>query len=118
MGFKMAKVRAGGLADELGLRKGDELLEINSETFINLIDYQQLMSCENIVLRFPPHTARSQSRMRQGYGRGTGRGLRGRHAGQHATVRRQVPVLLRRPASPKDMRSSLYVKDDDWRMRL
>ena len=50
MGFKIAKVERGGLADELGLRKGDELLEINGEKLIDLIDYQQLMSCEDLVL--------------------------------------------------------------------
>ena len=51
MGFRIAKVERGGLADELGLRRGDELLEINGERLVDLIDYQQLMSCEELLLR-------------------------------------------------------------------
>ena len=73
MGFKIAKVERGGLADELGLRKGDELLEINGEKLIDLIDYQQLMSCcgkreaaridlSNFAMRTsaPPHADRKR----------------------------------------------------------
>ena len=44
MGFRIAKVERGGLADELGLRRGDELLEINGERLVDLIDYQQLIN--------------------------------------------------------------------------
>ena len=67
MGFKIAKVERGGLADELGLRKGDELLEINGEKLIDLIDYQQLMSCEDLVLTVRDRTGeRDEKRRRKG----------------------------------------------------
>lgn len=118
MGFRIASVGRGGLGEELGLCRGDELLMINGEKLIDLIDYQQLMSCEELVL-----TVRDE-------------------AGELSEIEcdkdvdEQLDVEFEQDLMgpvrlcankckfcfvdqlPRGMRDTLYVRDDDWRMSL
>ena len=118
MGFKIAKVERGGLADELGLRKGDELLEINGEKLIDLIDYQQLMSCEDLVLTVRDRTGEVyEVECDKDMDEELGADFEGDMLGSTRLCANKC-LFCFVDQLPKDMRSSLYVKDDDWRMSL
>ncbi|MBC8043394.1 MAG: PDZ domain-containing protein, partial [Rhizobacter sp.] len=52
MGIKITEIHAGGLADELGLRVGDEIAEINGDKVADIIDYRFFISDEQIKLGF------------------------------------------------------------------
>ncbi len=118
MGFRIASVERGGLGDELGLRRGDELIMINGEKLIDLIDYQQLMSCEELVL-----TVRDSS------GELTEIEC-DKELDEQLGVEFEDDLLgpVRLCANkckfcfvdqlPRGMRDTLYVRDDDWRMSL
>lgn len=118
MGFRIAGVERGGLGDELGLRRGDELMMINGEKLIDLIDYQQLMSCEELVLT-----------VRDGAGELTEIEC-DKELDEQLDVEFEDDLLgpVRLCANrckfcfvdqlPRGMRDTLYVKDDDWRMSL
>ena len=118
MGFKISKVERGGLADDLGLKKGDELLEINGERLIDLIDYEQLMSCEELVL-----TVRDRSgdvyevECDKDMDEELGADFEGDMLGNVRLCANKCMFCFVEQL-PKNMRKSLYVKDDDWRMSL
>lgn len=118
MGFRIAKVERGGLADELGLRKGDELLEINGEKLIDLIDYQQLMSCEDLVLTVRDRTGEVyEVECDKDMDEELGADFEGDMLGSTRLCANKC-LFCFVDQLPKNMRSSLYVKDDDWRMSL
>ena len=118
MGFKIAKVERGGLADELGLRRGDELLEINGEKLVDLIDYQQLMSCEELVLTVRERSGDiSEVECDKDMDEELGVDFEDDLLGPVRLCANRCKFCFV-DQLPKGMRKSLYVKDDDWRMSL
>ncbi len=117
MSCPIAHVKPGSIADRLGIRAGDVLLSISGEPIIDQIDYQALTAKRS----FPLTVARD---------------------GREITVQvkkldweplgitlDQAIVLAPRPCAnhcvfcfidqmPPNLRSTLYVKDDDWRLSL
>lgn len=118
MGFRIAKVERGGLADELGLRRGDELLEINGERLVDLIDYQQLMSCEELLLRVRDSSGEVyEVECDKDMDEELGADFEGDLLGPTRLCANKC-VFCFVDQLPRGMRKSLYVKDDDWRMSL
>ena len=111
-------VQPGSIADRLGLHAGDVLLTIAGEPVIDQIDYQALTAQE----RFDMELIRAD----------------GRHTTVHVRKEDWEPlgvtldqniVSKPRPCTnrcifcfidqmPPNMRDTLYVKDDDWRLSL
>ena len=52
MGHSIKNVPPESLGAELGLAPGDELLRINGEDVVDVIDYQALISCEELTLTY------------------------------------------------------------------
>lgn len=118
MGFKIAEVERGGLADELGLRRGDELIMINGEKVIDLIDYQQLMSCEELVLTVRAASGEiSEIECDKDIDEELGVEFDRDMLGPVRLCANKCRFCFV-DQLPQGMRSSLYVRDDDWRMSL
>ena len=119
MGFRISSVESGSLAQELGLEPGDEILSINGERLIDLIDYEQLLSDEQISLRVRDKASGEVFELEcdkypdEPLGVEFERDLMG-----------PVRVCCNKckfcfvEQLPKGMRDTLYVRDDDWRMSL
>ena len=103
-------------ADRAGIHIGETLLKINNEPVIDMIDYTYLSTQE--VLDVELLTAEGKTRnvhIRKELYEPLGMGF-------STTLMSEVRTCSNRcifcfvDQMPKDMRSSLYVKDDDWRM--
>ena len=101
-----------------GLRAGDTLLAINDEEIIDQIDYQALSSRRHVIL----HVRKADGRdwhveLVKPAGRPLGLAF---GASMELTPRvcTNKCVFCFIDQMPPDCRSSLYVKDDDWRMSL
>ena len=113
---KVAQVQAGGIAEELGIEPKDVLVSINHRPIADLLDYMDLMLEEVLTLQIQKPDGQVWD----------------------LTVEKDVcedlgmtfePELMDRPKScknkcvfcfidqlPKGMRSTVYFKDDDWRL--
>ena len=113
---KVAQVQAGGIAEELGIEPKDVLVSINHRPVADLLDYMDLMLEEVLTLQIQKQDGQVWD----------------------LTVEKDVcedlgmtfePELMDRPKScknkcvfcfidqlPKGMRSTVYFKDDDWRL--
>lgn len=113
---KVAQVQAGGIAEELGIEPNDVLVSINHRPVADLLDYMDLMLEEVLTLQIQKPDGQVWD----------------------LTVEKDVcedlgmtfePELMDRPKScknkcvfcfidqlPKGMRSTVYFKDDDWRL--
>ena len=118
MAVRIANVTPGSLADRLGLHAGEVLLTIAGEPVIDQIDYQAL-------------TAQSLFPMEVRLADGTVRALRVKKKDWQPLGLTLDQAIVASPRScanhcifcfidqmPPHMRSTLYVKDDDWRLSL
>ncbi len=113
-GGLIAAVAAGGLADRVGLRPGDELLAINGQPVRDLIDVQFYAAEERLALQV-------------GRAGGTFRVEAEREYGEPLGIEFADPTFdgVRRCRNncafcfvaqmPPGLRTSLYVRDDDYR---
>ena len=118
MPSRITHVQPDSLAEQLGLRAGDTLLSIAGETIVDQIDYQALIAQSS----FPMEIRRAD---------GTTRTLHVQKEDWEplGITLDQSIVSNPRPCAnhcifcfidqmPPGMRSTLYVKDDDWRLSL
>lgn len=119
MGFTVSKVEKGSLGEELGLRKGDELLEINGERVVDLIDYQQLMCCEELTLTIREADSGDKAYIEcdKDFDEPLGVEFKEDLMGPTRLCCNHCRFCFV-DQLPKGMRKSLYVRDDDWRMSL
>lgn len=116
MGHIIASVPEGSLGAELGLKPGDELLRINGEEVIDVIDYQALIATDELALTYLRDGEEQEVSCDKEEWEELGvefadSMLRTRVCKNHC-------VFCFIDQMPKGCRSSLYVKDDDWRMSL
>ncbi|HIC94366.1 MAG TPA: DUF512 domain-containing protein, partial [Anaerolineae bacterium] len=115
MGGIIAAVRAGSVAEELGLRPGDELLSINGHPLRDIIDYRFYGAEEELELVIRRDGQRLVCLVERGYGEELGiefveptfDGVR------HCNNRCPFCFV---DQLPRGMRRSLYIKDDDYRL--
>ncbi|MBQ9211848.1 MAG: DUF512 domain-containing protein [Clostridia bacterium] len=118
MSIRILSVARGSMAARAGIQPGETLLKINGEDVIDEIDYQALSMSSRLKVELAD--AEGQTRVLS------------LHKGVSAPLGLKLDeraILEPRPCKnhcifcfvdqmPKGMRSTLYVKDDDWRLSL
>ena len=116
MGHIIKAVPEGSLGFELGLQSGDELLKINGEDVIDVIDYQALLSAEELTLTYLRGGETNEVSCDKEDWEELGVEFEGDMLETRVCKNHCVFCFIDQMA--KSCRKSLYVKDDDWRMSL
>ena len=117
MAHLITAVHADGIAQEIGILKGDLLVSINGEEIIDQIDFQALSVLENLEILIKRKDEEILFEIEKDEDEPLGI--------QMAETMISKPRLCRNNCvfcfidqMPPSLRSTLYVKDDDWRMSL
>lgn len=112
-GVQVISVEPGGLAEGAGIRPGDTLLEINGEKVLDQLNYQFLLSLQDVsTLKVQrPGGGAFEAEVENG-GDGLGLDL----AADEVKVCKQNCVFCFVHQMPKGFRKSLYLKDEDIRL--
>ena len=113
---KIVRVEPGSPAARGGVREGDALLAINGEPVVDLIDYEFLTANRTLQLRLLDGAGRERTvavhkRETEPLGLSFATSLM---SGMRSCANRCVFCFI--DQMPCDVRSSLLVKDDDWRL--
>jgi putative radical SAM enzyme (TIGR03279 family) len=112
-GVQVISVEPGGLAEGAGIRPGDTLLEINGEKVLDQLNYQFLLSLQDVsTLRIQRTDGSPFEAVVENGGDGLGLDL----AADEVKVCRQNCVFCFVHQMPKGFRKSLYLKDEDIRL--
>ncbi|HHU48931.1 MAG: DUF512 domain-containing protein [Caldicoprobacterales bacterium] len=115
-GHKIIGVQRGSLAEELELGKGDILLKINGREIVDVIDYIELMENESLELLIRKSDGEEwEIELEKEPGEDLGLNFEHDLMDQERTCRNKC-VFCFVDQLPRGMRSSLYFKDDDWRL--
>ena len=118
MKHRITGVESGSVAEKHGIRVGDTLLAMNGEEILDEIDYQVLITRQDLVMEMERAEGRKETLL-----------IRkedweplGLHFGDSMTLK---PRSCHNKCKfcfidqlPPGMRDSLYIKDDDWRFSL
>ena len=111
------EVLPGSIADELGIVPGDRLLSVNGERIADVMDYEQLCAGATLELCFEgdegPYWADVEKDEAEGLGLVFETPLM---SPQRSCANQCVFCFI--DQLPQGMRSSMYYKDDDWRLSL
>jgi len=106
------------IAQELGVEPGWHLLSIDGEDVLDIIDYEQLTACETLTVSFETRDGEQvdadiEKDLYEPLGLNFESGLMSpiRHC-------RNRCIFCFIDQMPKGVRSTLHVKDDDWRLSL
>lgn len=112
-GVQVVAVEPGSLAEEAGLQPGDRLLQINGENVLDQLNYQFLLSQQDIseLLFQKPDGTQIAVELENG-GDGIGLDL----AEDKLKLCKQNCVFCFVQQMPKGFRKSLYLKDEDIRL--
>jgi putative radical SAM enzyme (TIGR03279 family) len=108
-------VDPGSLADQAGLRPGDDLIAINGHTLRDVIDAQFYAADEVLTLRFVRAGVTHDVTVRRAFGQALG--IQFAHPTFDIDIRRcnnLCPFCFVLQNAPR-MRRTLYIKDDDYR---
>lgn len=117
MAHRIVEIEQGSIADQCGLRPGDLLLTINGEKVVDQIDYQFLTAQEKLVMEIQSGENDYEIALEKDENEPLGIVFestlmsRPRECANHC-------VFCFIDQMPPGMRTSLYVKDDDWRLSL
>lgn len=114
-GQPVTKVDKRSPADKAGLRPGDVLLRINGEEVRDLVDYEALTACRELELAYLRGGVEETCLVRKGEYAPLGLCFETSLMDRMQTCRNRC-VFCFIDQMPKGIRSSLNVKDDDWRM--
>ncbi len=108
-------VEPGSVAEQAGLRPGDDLIAINGHLLRDVIDAQFYAADEVLTLRFARDGATHEATVRRAFGQALG--LQFVHPTFDIDIRRcnnLCPFCFVLQNAPR-MRRTLYIKDDDYR---
>ncbi len=109
-------VKKGSIGEELGIEKGDVLLEINGELIKDIFDYQFLVHDEELmVLIQKPDGEEWELDIEKEYGEDLGLEFEESLMDDYRSCRNKC-VFCFIDQMPKGMRETLYFKDDDARL--
>ncbi|OQB25266.1 MAG: Radical SAM superfamily protein [Firmicutes bacterium ADurb.Bin182] len=118
MKHKVVGIEKDSIAEEIGVKPGFKLLTVNGEEIFDVVDYEQLTTRENLVMTFltregKPFEAEIEKELYEPVGLLFESGLMSsvKNCKNHC-------IFCFIDQMPKTSRSSLLVKDDDWRLSL
>ncbi|MEZ4626904.1 MAG: DUF512 domain-containing protein [Eubacteriales bacterium] len=112
----ISDVLPGSPAERIGLIKGDELLSINGDPVIDLVDYEHLTASERLTLEIQKCDGTvEQIELEKDDYEPLGLSFATSLMDKMRTCKNHC-VFCFIDQMPKGGRSSLHVKDDDWRM--
>lgn len=115
-GHKIIDVLKGSIAEELELERGDILLQINGTEIIDVIDYIEWMANEKLeILVRKANGEEWEIDLEKEPGEDLGLKFEHDLMDEERSCRNKC-VFCFVDQLPKGMRSSLYYKDDDWRL--
>ena len=117
MAVRIISVSPGSPAERAGIQAGDDIVSINQEPVLDEIDYQALSAEKKLTVVTRNGTVEREIFVSKGEWEPLGLSLdetenmKPRHCCNHC-------LFCFVDQLPKGMRSTLYVKDDDWRLSL
>lgn len=118
MGHRITQVERGGAGWKAGLRAGDTLERVSGEPIIDEIDYQALTAESRLTLSVTGKDGRAREvAMDKGEGEPLGLHFDSTMALTPRTCHNHC-VFCFIDQMPPNLRETLYVKDDDWRLSL
>jgi putative radical SAM enzyme (TIGR03279 family) len=115
-GFQISGVKPGSLADKAALQAGDRLLKINGSFFYDLVDFHYLCAERRVTFQVEKNGRTKQNIvLRKGYDEDTGVEFLSPAIGPLRRCQNHC-VFCFIDQQPPFMRSSLYEKDDDYRL--
>lgn len=105
----------GSPADYAGILSGDVLLSINGEPVLDLIDYEHLTACRTLHVTVRRGELERSFRIRKSSSDSLGLDFETSLMSRMQTCRNRCMFCFV-DQMPRGVRTSLHVKDDDWRM--
>ena len=117
MAQRIVSVEQGSPADRAGLRAGDELLRVGGEIVIDLLDYQALTARRRVEITYRRDGETRSAVLRKGEYDSPGLDFeKPLMSGMRMCCNRCLFCFV--DQLPDHVRSSMRMKDDDWRMSL
>lgn len=117
MAHSVTAVEPGSIAAQCGIQPGDMLIRINGEPILDQIDYQFLTATEKLVIEVSRQEDVWELQLEKDEMEPLGLTLSSSLMSKpHACANHCVFCFI--DQMPPGMRTSLYVKDDDWRLSL
>lgn len=117
MGHKVFAVESGSIADQLGIRPGDELLKMNGERVIDWVDYQALSSQEKMNVVFLQNGEETEFEFEKDDYEPLGISFEDDMLGGIRNCANRCTFCFV-DQLPEGCRETMRVKDDDWRLSL
>lgn len=117
MGYKVFAVESGSIADQLGIRPGDELLKMNGERVIDWVDYQALSSQEKMNIVFLQNGEQTEFEFEKDDYEPLGITFEDDMLGGIRNCANKCMFCFV-DQLPSGCRETMRVKDDDWRLSL
>lgn len=117
MGIRIMNVEPGSVADRIGLKAEDILLEMNDEPVLDEIDYQALVCSSTLRIRIQREEEIIPFHVHKKDWEPLGITLDESAVLKPRACKNRCVFCFVEQMRP-GMRSSLYVKDDDWRLSL
>lgn len=117
MGHKVFAVEAGSIADQLGIKKGDELIRMNGERVIDWVDYQALSSQEKMNITLLQNGEEVEYEFEKDDYEPLGISFEDDMLGGIRNCANKCMFCFV-DQLPCNCRESMRVKDDDWRLSL
>lgn len=117
MGHRVFAVEPGSIADQLGIRAGDELVKMNGERVIDWVDYQALSSQEKMNVTFLQNGEEVEYEFEKDDYEPLGLMFEDDMLGGIRNCANKCTFCFV-DQLPGGCRSSMRVKDDDWRLSL
>ena len=115
-GAEIIAVDAGSLAEELGLAAGDSIIKINQKSFTDLISFQWEWAAEEVLLEIKKKNGISEVfAIEKDYDEPLGVHFKEAIFDQIRPCANKC-IFCFVEQMPPQMRSSLYIKDDDYRL--
>src|SRR6185437_14508819 len=112
---EITAVTPGSIADDLGLRPGDRLVQIDNQPVRDVVDYRFLSAAEDIRILVEQDGKQRKVRVRKEYEDDLGVEFDSPvFDGTRACKNKCVFCFLHQ--NPRGMRKSLYFPDDDYRL--
>ena len=117
MTHRIRAVEPGSIADQLGIRPGDELKTINAEPVVDFIDYQALCCEEKLTLEIVQNGAVCEYEFEKDEYEPLGLEFESDMLGKTRVCVNRCRFCFV-DQLPDGVRESLRIKDDDWRLSL